>query len=61
DYKYLLPASTFLGGVIMLLAYVLYYTLGFAFSVGTYVNAVGSVVFLIFMIHYRRKGHADWT
>ncbi|MCD8357758.1 MAG: iron ABC transporter permease, partial [Oscillospiraceae bacterium] len=61
DYKYLLPASTFLGGVIMLLAYVLYYTLGFAFSVGTYVNAVGSIVFLIFMIHYRRKGHADWT
>ncbi len=61
DYKYLLPASACLGGIVMLLAYDLYYTLGFRFSVGFYVNLVGSIVFLIFMIRYRRKGHADWT
>ncbi|MGM9606069.1 MAG: FecCD family ABC transporter permease [Oscillospiraceae bacterium] len=61
NYKYLLPASAFLGGIVMLLAFDLYYMLNFNFSVGTYVNAVGSIVFLIFMIQYRRKGHADWT
>lgn len=61
DYKYLLPASAFLGGIVMLLAFDLYYTLNFNFSVGTYVTAVGSVIFLIFMIRHRRKGHADWT
>lgn len=61
NYKYLLPASAFLGGIVMLLAFALYYTFGMNFSVGTYVNAVGSVIFLIFMINYRRRGHADWT
>lgn len=61
NYKYLLPTSAFLGGIFMLLAYDLYYTFNFNFSVGAYVNAVGSVAFLIFMIRYRRKGHADWT
>lgn len=61
NYKYLLPASAFLGGIFMLLAFDIYYTLNFAFTVGTYVNAVGSIAFLIFMIRYRRKGHADWT
>ena len=61
DYRHLLPASVLLGGILMLLAFDLYYTLNFSFSVGAYVNAVGSVVFLIFMIHYRRNGHADWT
>lgn len=61
NYKYLLPASAFLGGIAMLLAFDLYYALHFSFSVGLYVNAVGSIAFLIFMIHYRRNGHADWT
>lgn len=61
DYKHLLPASALLGGIIMLLAFDLYYTLNFSFSVGAYVNAVGSAVFLVFMIQYRRNGHADWT
>ena len=61
DYKYLLPTSAFLGGIFMLLAFDLYYTLNFSFTVGTYVNVVGSIAFLIFMIRYRRKGHADWT
>lgn len=61
NYKYLLPASAFLGGIVMLLAFDLHYILGFSFSVGAYVNVVGSIAFLIFMIRYRRKGHADWT
>lgn len=61
NYKYLLPTSAFLGGIVMLLAFDLYYTLNFSFSVGIYVNTVGSIAFLIFMIRYRRKGHADWT
>lgn len=61
NYKYLLPASAFLGGIFMLLAYDLYYSINFGFTVGTYANVVGSVAFLIFMIRYRRKGHADWT
>lgn len=61
NYKYLLPASAFLGGIVMLLAFGLYYTFNFNFSVGTYANVVGSIAFLIFMIRYRRKGHADWT
>lgn len=61
DYRHLLPASAFLGGIIMLLAFDIYYMLNFTFSVGAWVNAVGSVAFLIFMIRYRRKGHADWT
>lgn len=61
NYKYLLPTSAFLGGIFMLLAFDLYYTFNFNFSVGTYANVVGGAAFLIFMIRYRRKGHADWT
>ena len=61
DYKYLLPASAVLGGLSMLLGFILYYTLNFNLSVGAYVNTVGAVAFLIFMIQHRRSGHADWT
>ncbi len=61
NYRYLLLTSAFMGGIVMLLAFDLYYAFDFSFSVGTYVNAVGGAAFLIFMIQYRRKGHADWT
>ena len=61
DHRYLLPASALLGGISMLLAYILYYTLNFNLSVGAYVNTIGAIAFLIFMIHHRRSGHADWT
>ena len=61
DYRYLLPASAFLGGMAMLLGYVVHYSMNFAMSVGAYVNSIGSVVFLVMMIYYKRSGRADWT
>ena len=61
DFRRLVPASAFLGGIFMLLAHVLSYMLNGMLNAGSIVSIVGAVVFFVFMTRYRRKGNADWS
>lgn len=61
DFRYLLPASTMLGGILMLIAYDLTYIIGFTVNVGQVTSIAGGFVFLIIMTAYRRKRHGDWA
>lgn len=61
DFKYLVPASAFMGGIFMLLAWDVSYMIGFAVNTGMIVSMAGSAIFMVFMIRYRRQGHADWA
>lgn len=61
DFKYLVPASAFLGGIFMLLAWDASYMTGFVVNTGMIVSVAGSAIFTVFMIRYRRQGHADWV
>lgn len=61
DFKYLVPASAFLGGIFMLAAWDVCYMINFAVNTGMIVSMAGSAIFMVFMIRYRRQGHADWA
>ncbi len=61
DFKYLVPASAFMGGIFMLLSWDVSYMTGFALNTGMIVSMAGSAIFIVFMIRYRRQGHADWA
>ncbi len=62
DLKNVLPASAFLGGIFMLLAFdVSYMTAGFV-NMGLVINSVGGIVFLIFMMRNRLiTGHGSFN
>ena len=61
DFRRLVPASAFLGGIFMLLAHDISYMLGGILNVGVIVSIIGAIVFTVFMTRYRRKGNADWS
>jgi iron complex transport system permease protein len=61
DFRRLVPASAFVGGIFMLLACDLSYMINGILNAGNIVNVTGAAFFLIFMTRYRRKGHADWA
>ena len=59
DFRRLTPACAFLGGLFLLLAFDLSYMLNYVVNAGLIVNVAGGGIFLISMIRYRRRGHAD--
>ena len=59
DFRCLVPASAFLGGIFMLLACDLSYMMNGMLNAGNIVNITGAAFFLVFMTRYRRKGNAD--
>ena len=61
DYRYLMPASIFMGGLMMIVAYDLNYMVGFAYDTGSMVSLIGGVFFLVIMTVNRRKRNADWA
>lgn len=61
DFRYLVPASAFLGAVFMLLAWDISYMVNFTVNTGIVVSVAGSIAFAICMIIYRRRGNADWA
>jgi len=61
DFRRLVPASAFLGGIFLLVACDLSYMLGGFLNAGNIVNIGGGAIFMLFMTRYRRKGNADWA
>ena len=61
DFRYLVPASALLGGIVTLLVYDLCYLTGQTGSFNMYTGVVCSIVSAIFILKYRRKRHADWA
>ena len=57
DFRRLVPASAFLGGIFLLLAFDLSYLLNGFVDAGAIVNVVGGVAFMVYMAQYRRRGH----
>lgn len=61
DFRHLVPASAFLGGIFMLVAWDVSYSVSMVVNTGMIVSVLGSVLFAVFMIVYRRRGNADWA
>ncbi len=62
DLKHVLPVSTFLGGIFMLLAFDVSYMMRGAVDAGAVVNVAGGLIFLFFMIRSRMlSGHGSFN
>lgn len=61
DFRHLVPASAFLGGIFMVLAYDISYMVNGLVDTGTVINVVGGFAFVIVMLKYRRQRNADWA
>lgn len=61
DYGELLPVAALLGSVIMVLIYFIACLIGFASTINVVTSSVGGVIFLLFMMKYRRERNADWA
>ncbi len=61
DYRYLLPASIFLGGIILLIAYDACYAVGFDVDAGSMAGILGGIIFLVMITVNRRRHNADWA
>lgn len=57
DFRKVLPASAFLGGIFLLLAFDVAYLFNNLVNAGTIVNVGGGVVFMVYMTRFRRRGH----
>lgn len=61
DFRNLVPAAGFLGGIFTILAYDISYMCGMLIDTGLVINAAGGIIFMFIMIRYRRQGNADWA
>ena len=61
DYRRLSPASALLGAIVMVLVYDAAYFTGFTSSINLLTSLAGGVVFLVFLLGYRRRRNADWA
>ncbi|MCD8004586.1 MAG: iron ABC transporter permease [Oscillospiraceae bacterium] len=62
DLKYVLPVSTCLGGIFMLLAFDVSYMMRGFVDAGSVVNVAGGLIFLVFMIRSRMlTGHGSFN
>ncbi|MCD7981338.1 MAG: iron ABC transporter permease [Clostridiales bacterium] len=61
DFKKLIPASAFLGGIATLLVYDVCYMMAQLSRFNMYIGVVCSIMSAFFIIFYRRNRHADWS
>lgn len=61
DYRRLIPASLFLGGIVLLLIYGAAICTGLTMSINLVSSVVGGILTLLFIIRYRRERNADWA
>ncbi len=61
DFRHMVPAAAFLGGIFMILAYDISYMCHGLIDPALVINSVGGVFFMFIMIRYRRQGNADWA
>ncbi len=60
DLRRQLPASAFLGGIFLLLAFDVSYLLNGYIDAGAIVNVGGGIVFIFYMARHRRQGHGSF-
>ena len=61
DHRRMLPASALLGAIAMVLVYAAALCTGYTTSLNLITSLVGGVLFLMFMLKYRRRRNADWA
>lgn len=61
DYRRNLPASALLGAITMVLVYYTAVCTGYTTSINLITSLVGGVLFLGFLLRYRRCRNADWA
>ena len=61
DFRWLIPASMLMGGIVMLLSYNVAVAVGYAENLNVVTSVVCGLTFLFFLIIYRRKRNADWA
>ena len=57
NFRHLVPASAFLGGIFLLLAFDLSYLFNGYLDAGAITNLAGGLIFVVLMTRYRRRGH----
>lgn len=57
DFRRVLPASAFLGGIFLLLAFDASYMSNYYVNAGAIINVGGGLVFMLYMTKYRRRNH----
>lgn len=61
DYKVLLPVSMLLGGIVMLFVYSFAVSVGYGSNINLVTSLTSGMLFIIFLVIYRRKRNADWA
>ena len=61
DFRALIPASMLMGGIVMVAAHIVAVAIGYDVNLSVVTGAMGGLFFLVFLIVFRRKRHADWA
>ena len=61
DHRRMLPVCALLGAVAMVLVYTAALCTGYTTSINLITSLVGGVLFLVFMLKFRRSRNADWA
>ncbi|MDR2610188.1 MAG: iron ABC transporter permease [Clostridiales Family XIII bacterium] len=61
DFNYLIPGSALLGALIMMVVFHVGRAFGLASTIGLMTSLVGGSIFMVILVYYRRRGHADWA
>jgi ABC-type Fe3+-siderophore transport system permease subunit len=61
DFSYLLPASALIGSIIMMVIFHVAMAVGWAANINLMTSLVGGCIFLVMIVWFRRKSHADWV
>ncbi|MDR1068996.1 MAG: iron ABC transporter permease [Clostridiales Family XIII bacterium] len=61
DFNYLIPGSGLLGALIMMVVFHVGRAFGLASTIGLMTSLVGGSIFMLLLLTYRRRGHADWA
>ncbi len=61
NFRILLPCSALLGGITMILVYAAALCTGYTSSINIFTSIIGGIIFLVFILKYRRNRNADWS
>ena len=61
DYRHMLPVCAALGGMTMLLIYLVAVCTGFTTNINFITSIVGGALFIFFIVKFRRSRNADWA
>jgi iron complex transport system permease protein len=61
DFHYMLPASALIGSIIMMVIFNIAMAVGWAANINLMTSLVGGGIFLIMIVWFRSKSHADWA